>query len=297
MRRIVALAAAALVALATACAQTPSGGTAAPAAPPSAAVNAFHHRAAEVADAWERAGLTKSSRLGFVPLDPDRIVLPADPGFTAASKRAFTARFFTTHTKPPKAPARGHVTFLDGTSMAVGLVSPADALADLTKTTGDPCNGCQPLEITKIALGAVTVLTMRGNASVPAWMLTIAGLKAPFGYMAVADADTKPIPKSSAPGMAAARQHGIVGAANLISVDGTTVRFTLGVGDCDENITPLVYETADTVVLGGWVTTPTGVCDLLLKAQPVMITVARPVGDRALLDALTGEPLTVRPTR
>jgi hypothetical protein len=291
MRRIAILAA-----LALALSGCASVATISPAAPQTANPDAFQQRAQEVVAGWERSGMPKTWRLGFVPLSVDKVIVTGDPGFTGDSKLAFLAGRFTLRAGLPLPPPPGQVLFPDGSRLPVHLVTAEDAFAAMAKPNSNSCGKpCQPLTITQINLGTAKVLTTRGNATVPAWLFTIEGLKTPIAYMAVADKDVSEVPAPPAADYPALR--GIVAAENVISVDGTTVRFTVGVGTCDTNIKPLVYETADTIALGGSVTTPDGVCNSMLKLQPVTITLAKPVGDRALIDGVGGRPLTVSPFR
>jgi hypothetical protein len=291
MRRIAMLAA-----LALALSGCASVATISPGAPQTADPDAFQQRAQEVVTGWERSGMSKTWRLGFVPLSLDKVIVTGDPGFTGDSKLAFLAGQFTLRTPALLPPPPGQVLFPDGFRLPVHLVTAEDAYADMAKPNSNSCaKPCQPLTITQINLGTAKVLTTRGNATVPAWLFTIEGLKTPIAYMAVADKDVSKVPAPPAADYPAL--EGIVGAENVISVDGASVRFTVGVGSCDTDIKPLVYETADTVALGGSVTTPDGVCNAMLKFQPVTITLTKPVGDRALIDGVGGRPLTVSPFR
>jgi hypothetical protein len=265
-------------------------------ADPSVSNTAFVARAKEVVQTWQRADMPKTWRLGFVPLSSERVIALGDLGFTGESKQAFMAGYFTMHAGLPLPPPPGQVIFPDGARMTVRLLTAEAALADIDRPNTSACSHpCTPFEIIDIRLGTVKVLTTRGNASTPAWMFTIAGLKAPIAYMAVADNDVSDIP--AAPAADYPALEGLVGAENLISVDGATVAFALGVGACDTDIRPLVYETSDTVALGGSVATPRGLCEAILKLAPVTVVLAKPVGNRALINGLNGRPLTVMPGR
>jgi hypothetical protein len=260
----------------------------------SATPSAFAQRAAETVATWEKAGMPKTWRLGFVPLSRERVIVTGDPGFNEQSKIAFLARYFTVHAGLPLPPPPGQVFFPDGSRLPVRLVTAEAALEDLNKPDPSQCSSpCVPLDITRIDLGVTHVLTTRGNATVPAWLLTMHGLKTPIAYMAVDDKYISDIPAPPAADYPAI--DGLVAAQNVISVDGATIKYTLGVGSCDTDITPLVYETADTIALGGSVTRTDGACDAMLKLQPVTVTLTKPVGDRALIDGLDGRPLTAGP--
>ena len=80
-------------------------------------------------------------------------------------------------------------------------------------------------------------------------------------------------------------------------MDGATLTWQLGVGECDTGITPLVREYEHVVVVGGGVVRSTEVCRASLKLAPVTATLDAPLGDRPVLDALTGQPLLLADAR
>ena len=82
-------------------------------------------------------------------------------------------------------------------------------------------------------------------------------------------------------------------AEDLISIDGQTIRFRLGVGDCDKQIRPWMYETSDVIVVGGTATEPAGICDDVLRLQPEAVRLAAPAGSRAILGVVAGQPLLI----
>jgi hypothetical protein len=95
--------------------------------------------------------------------------------------------------------------------------------------------------------------------------------------------------------MAPAEVENLVAAQDLVSIEGARLTYRLGVSACDDDITPLVHETDDAVVVGGAVTRRPGVCTEQLLLHPVTVTLAALVGDRPVLDALNGNPLTITP--
>jgi hypothetical protein len=149
---------------------------------------------------------------------------------------------------------------------------------------------CVPLTVTAARLGTVAVRTSRGEAQVPAWLFTVDGLAAPVARLAVAAAaiGTVPSPSTSAlpPGAA-----GLVSAEDLTAVDGARLTYRLGVGGCDRDVTALVGQRTDVVVVGGRVTRPSGTCAAILLLHPVTVTLDAPLGARPVLDAITGRPL------
>ncbi|MEU5552861.1 hypothetical protein ABZ738_24100 [Micromonospora sp. NPDC047793] len=275
---------------------------------------AFTQRAAAVAQAWQPDDAWTT---GFVPLQ-EPTVLVGDPDFTPQTKTAFQAGWYrATVDLPDRKPADGTVRFPDG-SARVPLVSAAQAYRELRQ--GDPgaCPGptdpaippapapgggpdsavgsrpqgdCVALTVTRVELGTAPVHTARGAAQVPAWLFTVPEIGAVVARVAVAPeavaTPPAPVPPSETP------EPGLVGAQDIEAVEGTTLRHRLGVGSCDTEITPLVWEQDHVIVVGGTVVPPTGGCDEMLNLHPAEVTLKAPVGARPVLDVLSGSPLRV----
>lgn len=284
---------------------------------------AFEQRAIASIDAWTKSGVNNAWLHGFVPLQ-DLTLPDGEPGFSDATKIAFVSGWYRLAAPlllPPPSP--GHIKFPDGTSMAVPLVNAEDAYQQIDQ--GDaPCQSqivktgpstpstpvpptpapstpdgvtstsistpCVNLVVTQINLGTVQLRTSRGQAQVPAWLFTVPQLKVPIARVAVAPSAITPMPSvnNQLPGVG-----GLVGALDLVSVTGNTITFRLGVGACDRDIKPLVYETDDAVAVGGSVHTVGNICNDMLKVQPETVTLAAPLGDRVILDALSATPLVI----
>jgi len=294
------------------CAQaSPSG----PVVSPQERREAFQQRADEVAQAWRVAPGRDAWQAGYAPLEGPAL-FPGDPAFTTETEQAFHAGWYQTAVAlPTDPPAEGTVEFTDGT-LAVPLVSAADAYQQLDQGDPPPCptgpppapapgepsggpdtserssaSACLGLTVTGVELGTAAVLTSRGEAQVPAWLFEVEELASPVARLAVADsaAVSPPSPEPPQPAIL----PGVVGAQDLTEVGGATLDLRLGVGACDTEITPLVREYADVVVLGGEVTRTDGVCTEQLVMYPVTVTLEDPVAARTVLDAMTGHPLTV----
>ncbi|HET6212178.1 MAG TPA: hypothetical protein VFE14_04815 [Micromonosporaceae bacterium] len=275
--------------------------------------SAFTARARAVADAWRSTAVGGAWRTGLVPLQ-ELTIAPAG-GFPAdSSKIAFQSGWYALRTElPASRPPDGTVRFPSGT-MNVSLISARDAYAALDQgdplCTVDPAKSpaptgtapdtptsspvspdCTTLTVTAVRLGTTTLRTSRGEATVPAWLFTVAGLGAPVARVAIVPSAMTPLPSPSVP--PGPQPPGLVSAQQLTGVRGATVDFTLGVGACDKDIRPLFYETADAVVLGGTVHSDSGPCILILKLAPVTVTLAAPLGARVVLDAAGGAPLTL----
>ena len=276
----------------------------------------FDRRATAVAEAW-RPGPGWAT--GYVPLQ-DPTVLVGEADFTPATQTAFEAGWYR---RPADLPARqpddGTIRFPDG-QLRVPLVSAGDAFLTLTRgsdpppcpalpkepavppppapgggpddtVSSRPQGECVALTITKVELGTAPLRTSRGEAQVPAWLFTVAEIDAVVATAAVAPHAIGAVPDPVAPSDTA--PEGLVAAQNIVEVDGTRLAFRLGVGSCDTDITALVQERDDIVVVGGTVVRSTGVCDAMLRLAPVEVTLKEPLGARPVLDALTGAALRV----
>ncbi|PZF83571.1 hypothetical protein [Micromonospora deserti] len=315
MRRSVALLGLPLMVIAAGCAPAGSGPAAGPGSPDQRWA-AFDQRATEVAAAW-RPG--PAWRTGYVPLQEPTVLL-GDPKFSPDTAMAFQAGWYRDQISlPTSPPPAGTVRFPDGT-LRVPLVGAAEAYQQLDQGDPPPCEGrptaparpkngptiepgpdgpvssepqtaCVPLTVTAVELGTAPVRTSRGEARVPAWLFTVEELSARVARLAVAPDAVTAAPEPTAPGRPA--PDGVVGAQDLTTVEGTTLTWRLGVGSCDTGITPLIREDDDVVVVGGGVTRATGDCNAMLKLEPVTATLAAPLGDRPVLDVLTGAPLRI----
>jgi hypothetical protein len=151
--------------------------------------------------------------------------------------------------------------------------------------------GCTALTVTAARLGQVDLRTSRGLAKVPAWIFTVAGLKAEVARVAVAPASIAALPTGGAVAPLPANS-GYAGAQGIVKADGTTLTYTVGVGACDYDIRPVFAEFDDVVVVAATRKSSAGACIDLLKLEPVTVTLAKPLGARVVLDAAGGHPLT-----
>jgi hypothetical protein len=147
------------------------------------------------------------------------------------------------------------------------------------------------LVVTGARLGRTELATSRGPATVPAWLFTLRGYDTPLKRVALAPskAPGPPIgPAAKAPGDELRPLEQVVRTAR----DGRSVTLLAGHGECDDGPAVAVLETAGSVVLSGSIRNPgEGDCPAVLKFTKVTVTLARPLGDRVLLDAFTGRPV------
>jgi hypothetical protein len=305
--RTTSAAVAVLLAMVSGCAQ--QGGTDPGSPDPS---DAFAETAVGVAEAWRAAPASAAWRTGYVPLQSPT-VLPRHAGFADSTKQAFLAGWYRNEiplsmTKP----ATGAIRFPDGT-LSVPLVSAAEAYAQLDQ--GDPpacpdqparpspaptptgpdtatsttVGSCVSLKVIAANLGTVTVRTSRGEAQVPAWLFTIDELSGPVARVAVAESAVAPVPSAVIPEPGAS-PPGLVLAQDIVEVDGARLTYRLGVGACDTQITPLVAEYRDVVVVAGRVVRSPGICTEQLLLTPVTVRLDAPLAARPVLST-AGAPL------
>ncbi len=251
----------------------------------------FNKRAKSVAAAWRSSGAIAAWRNGIVPLGE----LTQVSGFDDSDlKNAYAEGRIGLQGTLDDIKTSGVVTFPDGTTMPVALVGAHTAYTGLALPQGRPCatnERCTGLVITGATLGTTTLLTNRGAATVPAWRFAIAGLSQPIVRVAIDPAalTSPPAPTIDSPPISVG-----AGVAQLISVSGNEIRYQVWIGACETEPRPLLHEEADIIVLGGVVTPPppNSTCTAQAIAAPVAATTATPVGDRPIVDAITGQAVT-----
>lgn len=257
-------------------------------------ITKFDQRAAEVAAAWQAGGVDDAWTNGFVPVQ-DLVIAPPDGFPNSEMKNAFGAGWYKTFPglQLPDQGGNGTITFPDGAKMDVALVSAAEAFQAMDQ--GDPsCPDCVSLVVTKAEPGTAKLRTSRGEAQVPVWNYTVEGMTEPVARVAVSPESIKPLPTPSIPDWA--RDAPLVSAQELDSMTDTLLEYRLGVGACDKAITGMVWENDQVVVIGGMVIPPgpAEACTAQLVEHPVQVYTKTPVGDRVILDAITGAPVLLR---
>jgi hypothetical protein len=81
------------------------------------------------------------------------------------------------------------------------------------------------------------------------------------------------------------------------SADGRTLTVGLGGSPCDTAWGGLAAEVDGVVVVGGWMHDPNAAqpCAAVLVLRLAAVRLAAPLGDRVVLDAATGWPVTEEP--
>ncbi|TKK84514.1 hypothetical protein FDA94_29695 [Herbidospora galbida] len=253
----------------------------------------FEGRAHNVAASWQGSAADRAWRTGFVPLE---VLNPQGwarvgrvPRWAARSAHNRIWRLATT--LPAQTPPPAAVRWPDGSVSHVPLVPAAAEFAAFSSASHlieDPCppGECRPLVITGVTLGEVPLETSRGVVQVPAWRFAVEGVDQPFVRVAV---DPSAVTERPRRAKGDVRE---VHAFDLVAGKPKALSVRYGFGACEDVTGVPVYETGQVVVVGVE-STPTGdgACPAILKLGTAEVTLARPLGDRVVLDAGSGLPL------
>ncbi|MEU6106843.1 hypothetical protein ABZ853_00340 [Streptomyces albidoflavus] len=240
-------------------------------------------RAQAVAEAWEGSAAAEAWRTGYHPVEV--AVRPPSGGLRgAADERAYQERHFALRGKlPAKQPGDGTVRWGEGDSLERPVQGPAESYQALVAGGGG--EGA-PLTVTGVERGEMRLATTRGPATVPAWLFRLEGYDAPLSWAAVTPS---PLPRSPI-----ARAGGAPQVDRIVATsrDGRAVTVVAWHGACDDGAVVEALESRGSVVLSGSVKgQKPGNCTKQAIEQRVTVKLERPVGERVLLDAHTGQPL------
>jgi hypothetical protein len=151
-------------------------------------VAAFDALAAREASAWARSPLAVQWRTGLVVFTAGELTSGPSGGFpTGADKLAYINGNLVFTGPPPSGVPAGLVTWPDGSTMKVPVLSASQAFGELTSSKECPGCAATPLEVTAIRPATLAIATSRGRATVPAWAFT---LRAPLPGRVIIDAST-----------------------------------------------------------------------------------------------------------
>jgi hypothetical protein len=137
--------------------------------------------------------------------------------------------------------------------------------------------------------------TSFGPATVPAWLFDLKGYSSPLKQAAAIASKPPRSPIKWATGLAGDSLNQL----SRISADGRTVTVIATYGACTTRPGVKVLETPDSVVLSSSTRArkTDGPCTKQARLRPVTVQLAKPLGDRILLDAITGRPVRCIPGR
>ena len=196
-------------------------------------------------------------------------------------------------------PPDGQVRWPNGTSATLPLMSAAQALEAIGTGGAQPCSECRPIRVTGARLTSGAFETSRGQATVPLWAFTIEGSAVQITRVAIASQVAPVIPPWDP-------EHAPVGISvdkAALSSDGLTLTVSF-VGapnpanqPCGEDYTGLAVESDLAVVaivlvqrnltLGG--------CAAVGALRTAELRLAKPLGERTVLEVQEGRPVAVTP--
>jgi hypothetical protein len=274
------------------------------ASPPPGAVNvgAFDALARQEAVAWARSPLAKAWRTGLVVLSPeDELSSGPSGGFPSGQDKEdfINGDLVFTGPAPSGAPA-GVVSWPGGSTMKVPVLSEARTFSELTSSRQCPSCATTPLDVTAATPTTLEVGTSRGIAKVPAWAFTLKGVSGPVIQAALPPGSyVTPGSKGSPSAVRlAALGKAFTGAGTAaVSADGRTLTLRLFGGPCDATWGGLATEADGAVVVGGWEVDPNPnvPCAAIGVSHTTTVRLPAPVGDRVIIDASTGQPVTPSP--
>ena len=274
------------------------------ASPPPGAVSvgAFDALARQEAVAWARSPLAKAWRTGLVVLSPeDELSSGPSGGFPSGQdKEDFIDGDLVFTGQAPSGAPSGVVTWPGGSTMKVPVLSEARTFSELTSSRQCPSCATTPLDVTAAKPTTLAVGTSRGIAKVPAWAFTLKGVSGPVVQAALAPGSyVTPGSKGSPSDVRlAALGKAFTGAGTAaVSADGRTLTLRLFGGPCDATWGGLATEADDAVVVGGWEVDPNPnvPCAAIGISRTTTVRLSAPVGDRVIIDASTGQPVTPSP--
>ncbi|MFG2559147.1 hypothetical protein [Streptomyces sp. NPDC048496] len=249
-------------------------------------------RARQVAAAWDGSTAAAAWRAGYYPMG-ETVQLPRGGLRSQADKQAYENQNFALRGElPGTGPKDGQATWAGGDSLTRPLVGADESYKTLA---GTHVGGEPHLTVTRVELGEMTLATSRGPATVPAWLFTLDGYATPLKQAAVVP------PKLPLAPIEAARDIPGYPLDRLVRIasDGRSVTVVALHGACDDGPKVDALETSGSVVLSATVKDHEdgSICTKQARMQQLTVKLERPLHDRVLLDARTGQPVPYKGLR
>ena len=257
---------------------------------------AAHQRAQAVLSAWAGSVAAAGERAAVTPVgELTGQIGDWEESVGDNNKRALMAGMVASNSPlSEEAPPDGEVTWQDGTTTKVPLLSAQDAIVAIESTTEAPCPDCTMLLVTDAQLTSGPIQTSRGPATAPIWEFTLQGTGVKVTHVAIANpVVVTPDEVGSQLGLAIDSASGSVGGTEL------TVAF-VGAPDpgdkpCGEDYTAEAVESnlAVVVIVTRHPHVTIGACSAVGARRTATATLAAPLGDRVVLDLQQGTPIPV----
>ena len=247
-------------------------------------------RARQVARAWDGSKAAELWHRGYHPL-AEVIRLPESGLRNAADRLAFERGNFDLEGDLPSTPRKnGPVRWESGGSLTLPVMQAQSAYQALDRADNDGPR----LVVTGARLGAMTLNTSSGPATVPAWFFALKGYDTPLIRAAVSPSKP-PEPPIKSMGQVSADELAPLGGLVEVGAERRSVTVVATHGSCDDGPAVDVLETGGSIVLSASVTgSKDGACTGELRGEKVTVRLDKPVGSRIVLDAFTGRPVPYR---
>ena len=138
---------------------------------------AAHQRAQEVLSAWAAAVTAAGEHAAVTPVgELTGQIGDWEEAVGDNNKRALMAGMVASDSPlSEEAPPDGEVTWRDGMTTKVPLLSAQDAIVAIESTAEAPCSDCSMLLVTAAELTSGPIQTSRGPATAPIWEFTVQG--------------------------------------------------------------------------------------------------------------------------
>jgi hypothetical protein len=248
-------------------------------------------RMCAVADAWRESDAPRRWVEEFHPLDPD-VQLPEGGLRDFSDAGSLRSGSFRVLTSMPDEPADGAIRWEDGETRSAPLMSAADAFGEMDSGIANRIGPDYPaLEVTGVEPGEMRVNTSRGPAQVPAWLFTLDGYDTPLRHTAVAAPERLAAPVGPAEIDSENELEGVEMVGPL-SRDSRRITVTWEGGGCVRGDVDMLETDASIVFArSGGPPPEDAVCTAEVRTLEKTLELDRPLGERAPLDASTGEVL------
>jgi hypothetical protein len=192
------------------------------------------------------------------------------------------------------APSRSKVSWVDGSSVDVDVLSAAASLRHLVADGAGKCGDCTPLLVTDAKLATSLVQTSVGPANVPAWVFTIKGTQVRVTRVAVDPSVTVDPPPFNADrppdGISIDAAYGKPDSRKLtVTFNADSCGFDYSEDTVESDLAVVVIVVAQPI--------PSAACGRGVgRSETVVLTLADPLGKRAVLEVRQGLPVPVNPS-
>ncbi|MFD3559921.1 hypothetical protein ACFWVU_09640 [Streptomyces sp. NPDC058686] len=204
-----------------------------------------------------------------------------------ADEQAYETKNFVLRGElPPTVPVQGKVDWGHGRTLSRPLTGAKQAYQSVALNRSDGPR----LTVTGAKLGTATIETSRGTATVPAWLFTLEGYTNPLKRVGVTPSKLPSSPvgqvrQGAAGGLRSVRLAGVPTKGQSITVRATH-------GACDDGPVVKALETDEDVVLYASIAgAQDGPCSSEMIEESVKVELRKPLAERVLLDAFTGQPV------